>query len=180
VRADRKGRVGLSRTLFALVPVTLLALAVAVPAEAATPARHRPPASGRPAKLPNGWKSSSYQQVTISVPSDWAVKHDTDCANTSAPGVLLLGTPSTPMPCPLDSHHVDQVTVTDVPVGDDRQLPPAGSAERINGIRVYELFGSPSALEWVAPSRHIEISGSGPESERIVHTLRPSRSPRPS
>ena len=37
--------------------------------------------------------------MTIAVPGDWAVKHSTNCPNTTAPGTLLLGVPPVLIQC---------------------------------------------------------------------------------
>jgi len=150
------------------------AQATATQAQAtATPAgAHRHTPNRQAQVVPTGWKSATYGRVTISVPSNWAVKRATGCPNTAAPGALLLGAPATPINCPYYHYPVNRVTVTTIPVGDDTDLPSATSATRINGIRVLRLFGSPNALEWIAPSVNVEISGSGPQAGRIVHTLR--------
>jgi hypothetical protein len=65
----------------------------------------------RAVSIPRGWKSYSYGGVTISVPKTWAVKHNTNCPNTSAPGALLLGYPKTPYHCPAYQYVTSYVTI---------------------------------------------------------------------
>ncbi len=49
---------------------------------------------------------------------------------------------------------------------------PAGQKPvNINGIPVYVGFGSPTRLFWIVPSLSVEITGSGPESSQVMHTL---------
>jgi hypothetical protein len=164
-----------SRRWFApVLAVCVLLLTVAVGAQEAIAATGHPPGSSHGAVVPKGWKSSTYEGVTVSVPSSWTVKHAADCPNTSAPGALLLGESATETNCPMYHYPADQVMIRAIPVGDETGLTHGQSPEIINGIRVFVLFGSPVAREWVAPSRGIEISGSGPQAGRVVHTLRPA------
>jgi hypothetical protein len=42
----------------------------------------------------------------------------------------------------------------------------------VNGVAVYVGLGSPSTLEWTAPSLGVEITGTGADANRVLHTLR--------
>jgi hypothetical protein len=41
----------------------------------------------------------------------------------------------------------------------------------INGIPVYLGFGSPTMVQWTVPSLDVRITGTGPDSSRVIHTL---------
>ncbi len=127
-------------------------------------------AKARAVSIPKGWKSYSYDGVTISVPKSWAVKHNTNCPNTSAPGALLLGYPKTPYHCPAYQYAASYVTIH----GTMGAMPPAGAPVTVNGLRVDVGFGSPTSLDWFVPSLGLLIFGEGLESDRILHTVRRS------
>lgn len=120
--------------------------------------------------VPQGWKTYTYGKAAISVPSNWQVKHDTNCPNTNAPGALLLGYPKELEHCP-EYSVVSYVAVIDIPAGS-----VSGSAPQkpmmVNGVPVSVGLGSPSIIEWTAPSLGLEILGTGSDANRIFHTLR--------
>ena len=109
----------------------------------------------RAVSIPKGWKSYTYGGVTISVPKSWAVKHNTNCPNTSAPGALLLGSPKTPYHCPAYQYSLSYVTIH----GTMGAIPPAGSPVKVNGLGVDVGFGSPTSLDWFVPSLGLLIFG---------------------
>lgn len=124
----------------------------------------------RSVSIPQGWKTYTYGKAAISVPSSWEVKHGTNCPNTNAPGALLLGFPKVLEHCP-EYSDVSYVAVIDIPAGS-----PSGSAPQkptmVNGVPVFVGFGSPSTIEWTAPSLGVELIGTGSDANRILHTLR--------
>jgi hypothetical protein len=124
----------------------------------------------RAVSIPKGWKSYTYGGVTISVPKSWAVKHNTNCHNTSAPGALLLGYPKTPFFCPSYQYSISFVAIH----GSMGAIPPAGSPVKVNGLTVDVGAGTPEQLEWTIPSFGLQVTASGSEGERILHTLRRS------
>ncbi len=120
--------------------------------------------------IPKGWKSYSYGGVTVSVPKSWAVKHNTNCPNTSAPGALLLGYPKVLEFCADYLYSNSFVAIH----GSMGAIPPSGSPVMVNGLPVDVGFGSPTSLEWSVPSLGLLISGQGAQADRILHTLRRS------
>jgi hypothetical protein len=120
--------------------------------------------------IPKGWKSYAFGGVAISVPTSWAVKHDTNCPNTGAPGALLLGFPKVLENCADYLYSSSFVAIH----GSMGAIPPSGSPIVVNGLPVDVGFGSPTSLEWSVPSLGLQVSGSGPEATRILHTLRRS------
>jgi hypothetical protein len=127
--------------------------------------------------VPKGWKTDTDGQAAISVPASWAVTRHSNCPDAAAPGTLLLGYPQPLEYCPGYRSMMSYVALIDPADGADgggswsvaRQKP-----EMINGVEVYPGFGSPAALEWMAPSLGLEIIGTGPMAESIVATLRRS------
>jgi hypothetical protein len=133
-------------------------------------ARPLPP---RAVSIPKGWKSYAYGGVTISVPKSWAVKHNTNCPNTSAPGVLLLGYPKSPYHCPAyqysdNSFAIYGLGATSLGGG------PVGKPIKVNGVSVYVGFGSSIMQQWTVVGLGIQIEARGSDSNRILHTLRRS------
>ncbi len=116
--------------------------------------------------IPAGWKSYSYGHATISVPKSWVVARNTNC---SSPNSLLLGFPHPLEFCP---HERSPGSVAIFHPFD--QPAPTGALVKVNGLPVYVTMGSPSMLEWFAPSLGLEITGRGPGASRIMHTLRHS------
>ncbi len=125
--------------------------------------------------MPRGWKTAIYGKVALSVPRTWQVKHDTNCPNTDAPGVLLLGDPKELRHCPAYVSAAGVVAVFDLPTGAETgPSSPGVKPIMVNGVPVDVGFGSPSELQWTAPSLGVEITGTGPLARRILATLRRS------
>ena len=122
--------------------------------------------------IPSGWKTYTYGKMAIAVPSSWVVKHDTDCPNAAPAGALLLGSSTAPgscLPTQIPSSVVTverlsgETSATAVPVG---QKPVS-----INGIPVYLGFGSITRVQWTVPTLNVQITGTGPDSNQVMHTL---------
>jgi len=122
--------------------------------------------------IPSGWKTYTYGKMAIAVPSSWVVKHDTDCPNAGPAGALLLGSSTAPASClptqiPSSVVRVERLSgetsATAVPVG---QKPVS-----INGIPVYLGFGSITFVQWTVPTLNVQITGTGPDSNQVMHTL---------
>jgi hypothetical protein len=129
-----------------------------------------------PRSIPNGWRTYSYGWATISVPAAWAVRRDTDCPTTTAPGALLLGASKILSGCVLFHYQPHFVALTSIPAGEGAaSLPTTATPTEVNGVPVYVLFGSPISLHWEAPSLGVALAAAGPDAERILHTLRARR-----
>ena len=123
--------------------------------------------------IPRDWTSYTYGSAAISVPSDWVVRHDTNCPDSQAAGTLLLGFPKVLENCPMIPTSISDVIVTTLPGDDTYRLPPfAPTPVMVNGIPVYQGFGSPSSLVWAVPTLGVQVTGTGPETRTILHTLR--------
>jgi len=151
-----------NRLLFTLATLVLLGTACS---NSTTASSANPTVS-----IPSGWKTYTYGKVAIAVPSSWTVKHNTDCPNPAPAGALLLGASAEPPSC----------LPTQMPSSVVRVLSAEPSAKRvstdekpvtINGIPVYVGFGSPSMDELTVPSLDVQVTGTGPDSSEVMHTL---------
>jgi hypothetical protein len=155
--ANRGIRLGMALTAIAL---PLVACGSSTPASSAT------------VPIPSGWKTETYGNVAIAVPSNWAVKHGTNCPNAEAPGTLLLGLPAVPSNCAEYQYPKSVVTVWQInSETSTTNVPTEQEPVTINGVPVYVGFGSPTTLYWIVPSLTVQITGSGPESSQVMHTL---------
>ena len=122
--------------------------------------------------VPSGWKTYIYGKAAIAVPRSWAVKHDTNCPNAPAPGTLLLGLPPVLSFCAAFQYPTSVVTVSKVSTeASTTSIPARAKPVTINGIPVYLGFSSPTTLQWTVPSLDVQITGTGPDSNRVMHTL---------
>jgi hypothetical protein len=121
--------------------------------------------------IPSGWKTYTYGKMAIAVPSTWVVEHDTNCVDTAAPGALLLGF-SISSQCPASPRPGSYVAVLQFnPETYPFSLPPPGKPVIINGIPAWGGLPSPESGGWIVPSLRVQMSGSGPDSNRAIHTL---------
>jgi hypothetical protein len=122
--------------------------------------------------IPSGWKTYTYGKMAIAVPSNWAVKHGTNCPNAAAPGTLLLGLPAVLTQCAAFQYPTSVVTVSQLSSETSTTSVPTGQKPvTINGIPVYLGFGSLTMVQWTVPSLGVQITGTGPNSSRVMHTL---------
>lgn len=110
--------------------------------------------------VPKGWKSYSYGGITVSVPQSWAVKHNTNCPNTSAPGALLLGYPKVLEDCANYEFSLNFVAIY-------RLYPTKTTTPTpimVNSLPVDALRASTNYTVWSVPSLGIEMTGEGAQS----------------
>ncbi len=125
------------------------------------------------ASIPSGWKTYTYGKVAISAPGNWAVKQDNNCPDSSAPGTLHLGLPAVDLSCPTPSPSIGSVVVWQLSAETGSSVDPTGQKSMtINGIPVKVGFGSPTLNVWTVPSLRVQITGTGPKSLQVMHTLR--------
>lgn len=120
------------------------------------------------AVAPKGWVPVAYGDVQVSVPPNWDVLDAGDCDDGEpAPSdAVYLGSSQAGGPCNSSESYVWLRTAS-------TKTPP-GAAKDINGITVYSRSSSPTVFH--IPSLATLVSGKGPLTERVLHTL--SVSPR--
>lgn len=122
--------------------------------------------------IPSGWKTYTYGKLAIAVPGTWVVFHNTNCADTAAPGALMLGYSISSRCPPSSSRSASYVGVVQFnPETYPFPLPPSGKPVIINGIPAWGGLPSPDNRGWIVPSLRVKMSGSGPDSNRAIHTL---------
>jgi hypothetical protein len=123
--------------------------------------------------IPSGWKTYTYGKMAIAVPGNWAVKKDNNCPDPSAPGTLHLGLPAVDFSCPMSPSSIGSVVVWQLSSGTSTSGDPAGQKSvTIDGIPVNVGSGSATLAVWTVPSLGVQITGTGPDSIRVMRTLR--------
>jgi hypothetical protein len=148
--------------LLAVVFVGVLATACSARSEAAS------------SPIPADWIAQSAYGVQLSVPASWSVRDFGQCPDGSRPGTLFIGTSRFVDMCPEYGLGHTQVAIYDSAIadGDNSSLPMTGS-EIINGIRV-DKFRTGEGSLWVVVSKHVTITGSGPNALSVMHSLAPA------
>lgn len=126
--------------------------------------------------IPSGWKSYAVENVAISVPKDWTVAFNNPGCSTGAPGLLALETsPQEVEICP-ERSAPNRNTVTLLwKHGTSWASGGTGHPEKVNGLSVYVEFreqSPPNTIEWSVPDLGLQVSGSGPLANNVMHTLR--------
>jgi hypothetical protein len=125
-------------------------------------------------EVPEGWKSETYGEATISVLDNWAVEHGTNCPDGQAPGTLLLGFPTVLQHCPALPASISFVVVATLRPSESHRARPGPLVPRIDGVPVYRSSRYTGSYDWAVPSLGVEVSGTGQDAERILYTLRRS------
>jgi hypothetical protein len=144
-----------------------LAVTLFLPAVTAVVHRTAHQSSMRMVTVPKGWKTYTYGKAAISVPGDWAVTYNSACPNTTAAGILLLG--SSTVGCVVYHYSPTSVAVTKIQASAENALT---NPTMVNGTVVYVQFGSPSRIVWVIPALDVVVAASAPDANRILHTIR--------
>jgi hypothetical protein len=126
--------------------------------------------------VPHGWKSYDYGKSTISVPNSWTVRRNASCPGNNGAGVLVLGVPT-----PLSGCQSILASRSYVIVSSPDNVPTATGTvkhtfETINGVSVNIDSDSTPPSVWDSPTLDVRIVGNGPDSNRVLHTLRPLKS----
>jgi hypothetical protein len=148
----------------------LLAGTLFVPGAVGAVQKNARQTSVRAVPVPRGWKTYTYGKAAVSVPADWAVTHNSACPNTTAAGILLLG--SSTVSC-VDYHYSStSVAITTMQASAGYVLT---NPTMVNGTPVYVQFGSPSRIVWVIPSLDVVVAAAAPNANLILHTIRKAR-----
>lgn len=121
--------------------------------------------------VPAGWTTYTYGAAAISVPSTWAVEHNTNCPDGQAVGTLLLGIPKVLESCPAFPASATYVAVSTPSTTSSSSTSLGEKPTIVNGIPVYLGFGSPSSIEWSVPAIGVQIYGTGAGVEAVLNTL---------
>lgn len=110
-----------------------LAVVVAAPAAIASATGATSTSQLRSIPVPAGWKTYTFDRAAISVPATWAVTHDSDCLDSRAPGLLILGAPKTFHRCPDTANGITGiVTVASTSRGDSVFYVGTGSPKTLS------------------------------------------------
>jgi hypothetical protein len=131
---------------------------------------------------PPDWVAVAYGDAQVSVPSTFSVfyQEQSQLCGPSSPGELFVGPPQgiTELSCPEPPSRgkLGAQTVVRILI---RQMPKALAREKpiiLNGVAVYAAPHASKAVNYFAPSLHIEVAAQGPMARQVIHTL--TRSPR--
>ena len=120
------------------------------------------------------WKTYSYDDAKISVPSTWDVIRDAACPKIVKRGTLLLGLPMHTFDCALSDYTINFVAVTSMPP-DDMYGPECQADVIVNRLPASESCNTSGSLGTIflqVPSLRIEAAGSGPDANLVLDTLR--------
>jgi hypothetical protein len=155
----------------AIAGLLVASLLWAIAPAASGAAHHGTSSKATPAvSIPKGWNSYTYGGVMILVPQSWAVRRNTNCVNTNAPGILLLGFPKVLESCPAYQYVANYVAI----YATTSATTPTGAAREVNGLTVDVGMGSPSQLEWNIPSLGLQVVAASSDARRVLHTIRRS------
>lgn len=125
--------------------------------------------------IPSGWKTYAYGKAVLAVPNSWAIKHDDNCPNAAAPGTLRLGLSRQVTTCPGSDWPASVVTVSKLTSNVMKSdTPSGGEFKTVNSIPVYAMTAPPATTLWIVPSLGVQISGNGPNSRRVMDSLKKS------
>jgi hypothetical protein len=151
------------------LPVAVAAAVVLVVALFAAPLRHhaQPSLSSTGGRVPKGWLAHSAYGLQISVPTSWRVSYFPGCSYAERPGVLAIGLSDLAYSCPEFEGHGALVSLYEGSAGVSNPTPKAMS---VNGIRLWSTTYD-GTISWYIPSAHVYVSGRGPGSATVLHTL---------
>lgn len=162
------------RVGFKLPAAVAAALILIVILFTATPLRHpgHLSTSGSTNSAPAGWITYSAYGIQLSVPKSWAVSYFPGCpVSATGPGLLTIAPSHAGIGCPGPSHQPAAEVTLDTysgTVGDVLQRPLT-----VNGIPVIAVaLGDRTSTQWMIPSAHATLSGTGPGAMRVLNTLR--------
>lgn len=152
------------------LPVAVAAAVLLVVALFAVPLHHHvqssPSNSNR--DTTTGWQAHSAYGLQISTPASWKVSFFPGCPYAGHPGVLDIGRSDVAYFCPFSAGPGALVSIYEGSAGAWLSTPRATS---VNGIRLLSATYD-GTTTWFVPSAHVYVSGMGPGSAAVLHTLR--------
>jgi hypothetical protein len=124
---------------------------------------------------PSGWVAHSAYGIQVSVPKWWKVTYFSPCSQRNT---LNIGEASFAAACPnfVDSENWVDVTSTALSQSiSSRPVPElyAGKPTKLHGLLILRVTEGPQRL-WYVQSAGALISGQGPQSLAVMHTLAPA------
>ena len=135
------------------------------------------PAQQLGVRIPEGWTTHTYDGIAISVPAGWRYYGpgtEVACPGTQD-GTLAIDVTYTGAGCPYlgPPSGSGMPTMIQIQPGLGSGSPSTHGA-RVNGVNVKVLDNAAGALAWLIPSLNLTVSGSGPDADKVLHTLRPA------
>lgn len=132
------------------------------------------PATQLSAHVPEGWTTHTYDGIAISAPAGWKYYGPSTvigCPDPQNGGLLALGATYSGAGCAASGG--PSATTIQIQSGLGSGSPSAHGA-RVNGLNVKVVNDAAGGIIWLVPSRNLTVSGSGPEANKVLHTLRPA------
>ena len=161
-------RVGLKLPLAMVAAVILIIVLFA-----ATPLRNHgaSPSNGTTSTARSGWIAHSAYGIQVSVPRSWTVSYFPGCpAPAYGPGLLTIAPSHAGIGCPGGAHQPSTRVTLDTYAGSVGDVD--SRALTINGVPVVAVaLGDRSGTQWIIPSAHATLSGTGPGARSVLDTL---------
>jgi hypothetical protein len=126
--------------------------------------------TSHPASTPRGWKSYTYREARISVPSNWAVEHNEGCPVLSAPGTLQLGPAKGPSSCLPGIRDTNIVSLSPLSASDYYAL--TCPKIEVNGLAIVvgpcTSSNTAGIVIYAIPALGVQAVGSGVGSENVT------------
>lgn len=123
--------------------------------------------------VPKGWTTHAYDGIAISAPAGWKYYGPGSvigCPDPQNGGLLALGATYSGAACPSTVGPLETTISIQSGLGSGS---PSTHRARVNGLNV-KVVDHAAGIIWFVPSRNLTVSGSGPEANKVLHTLRPA------
>jgi hypothetical protein len=152
------------------LPVAVAAAVALIVVLFAVPLRHQghSSASTTTARTPRGWLAHSAYGLQISAPRSWSVSYFPGCSLAQRPGALAIGQSDVAYFCPSSAGPGTVVSLYEGPVPQVWASVP--KAISVNDVHILAATNNRETT-WYVPSAHVYVSGTGPGSSEVLHTL---------